>query len=72
MSLSVRSLAITISLVPCFYDFFGTVRLLFMSCTLCLSISLVRLLLLVDGKDGSPTGVVQRGGAHKTCSVRVH
>jgi len=22
-------------------------------------------------KDGSPTGVVPRGGAHKTCSVKV-
>jgi len=42
------------------------------SCVLCLSISLVRLLLLADGKDGSPMGVVWRGGAHKTCSVKAH
>jgi len=39
---------------------------LLMSCALCLSISLVRLLLLADGKDGSTMGVVWRGGAHKT------
>jgi len=43
MSLSVRSLAVTISLVPCFYDFFGAVRLPFGG----------------NGKDGSPMGVVR-------------
>ena len=42
------------------------------SCVLCLSISLVRLLLLADGIDGSPMGVVWQGGAHKTCSVKAH
>ena len=43
MSLSVRSLAVMISLVPCFYDFLGVVRLLFCG----------------NGKDGSPMWVVQ-------------
>jgi len=43
MSLSVRSLAVTISLVRCFYDFFGAVRLPFGG----------------NGKDGSPMGVVR-------------
>jgi len=45
---------------------------LLMSYKLCLLISLVRLLLLADGKDGSPTGVVRREGVHKTCSVKAH
>jgi hypothetical protein len=26
----------------------------------------------VTGKDGNPMGVVRRGGAHKTCSVKAH
>jgi len=43
MSPSVWSLAVTISLVPCFYDSFGAVRLLFGG----------------NGKDGSPMGVVR-------------
>jgi len=43
MSLSVRSLTVTISLVPCFYVFFGAVRLLFGG----------------NGKDGSSMGVVR-------------
>jgi len=43
MSLSVRLLAVTISLVPCFYDSFGAVSLLFSG----------------NGKDGSPMGVVR-------------
>jgi len=42
------------------------------SCVLCLSISLVRLLLLADGIDGSPMGVVWQRGAYKTCSVKAH
>jgi len=43
MSLSVRSLAITISLVPYFYDFFSALHLLFGG----------------NGKDGNPMGVVR-------------
>jgi len=43
MSLSVRSLAVTISLVPCFYDFFGAVLLLFGG----------------NGNDGNTMGVVR-------------
>ena len=43
---------------------------LLMSYTLCLLISLMRLLLLVDGKDGSLMGVVRQGGVHKTWSVK--
>jgi len=43
MSPSVWSLAVTISLVPCFYDSFGAVRLLFGG----------------NGKDGSSMGVVR-------------
>ena len=43
MSLAVRSLAVTISLLSNFYDFCGAVRLHFSS----------------NGKDGSPMGVVR-------------
>jgi len=42
MSLSVRSLTVTISLVPCFYNFFGAVHLPFGG----------------NRKDGSPMGVL--------------
>ena len=43
MSLAVRPLAVTISLLSNFYDFFGAMHLLFGG----------------NGKDGSPMGVVR-------------
>jgi len=45
------------------YDIFGALLLRFLWCVY---------FLLADGKDGSPTGVVRPGRAHKTCSVKAH